>query len=85
MLAGAFYTKIVDYKGESDWEGRVSPKGRCLGAKGIAVFVQVFLQSFVDQFFGLFQAWHAFSDLHVHPAVHGDLGEVVLFHNFLWS
>ena len=63
----------------------MDPKGRCLGARGIAVFGQVFVQWLAGQFSGLFQAWHAFSDLHLHPAVHGDLGEAVLFHNFLWN
>ena len=58
------------------------PKGRGSHDRGVAKIGKVDLEPIVCNAAGLFQAWHAFVDLQVHPSVGCKFVEVVLDDDF---
>ena len=82
VFADVLDTKIIDHKGEADVFGGMLPKGRGSSNGGVAKLGKVDLEPIVCNTAGLFQAWHAFVDLQVHPSVGCKLAEVVLGDNF---
>ena len=83
VLADVLDTEIFDHKGESDVFGGMLSKGRGSSDGGVAKICKVYLEPIVRNATGLFQAWHAFADLQVYPAVRCKLEEVVLGDDFL--
>ena len=69
VLAEVLDTKIVNHKGEADVFGGILPEGRGLSEGGLAKLGKVYLEPIVCDAAGLFQDWHAFSDLQVYPSV----------------
>ena len=57
-------------------------KVRGLSEEGVAKLVKVDIELIIFDAAGLFQAWHAFADLHVYPSVVCELEEVVLGDDF---
>ena len=63
-----FDTKVVDCEEEKDIFGGMLPKGRGLRNGGVAKLGKVDLEPIVCNTARLFQDWHAFADLQVHPS-----------------
>ena len=78
VLANVLYTEIVNHKGEEDVFGGMLPNGRGSSDGGVAKLDKVYLEPIFRNAAGLFQAWHAFADLHVYPSVRCKLEEDVL-------
>ena len=78
VLANVLDTKIVDHKEEAYVFGGMLHKGRGSSNGGVAKIGKVDLEPIVRNAAGLFQAWHSFADLQVHPYVRCELDEVVL-------
>ena len=58
------------------------PTLRGLSDGGVAKLGKVDIELIVFNAAGLFQAWHAFADLHIYPSVVCELEEVVLGNDF---
>ena len=58
------------------------PKGRGSRDRAVAKLGKVDLEPIICNSAGLFQAWHDFADLQVHPSVGCELAEDVLGGNF---
>ena len=78
FFADVFDTEVVDHEGEEYIFGGVLPKGRGSSNELLAKFGKVGLEPIICNASGLFQSWHAFADLRVHPSVGCELAEVVL-------
>ena len=83
VLADVLDTEIVNHKGEADVFGGIFSKGRGPSDRGVAKLCKVYLEPIVRDEAGLFQAWHAFTDLQVYPSVRCKLEDVVLGDDFL--
>ena len=81
LFADVFDKKMVNHEGEKDIFGGMLPKGRGLRDGGVAKLGKVDMEPIVCNADSLFQAWHAFADLQVHPSVGCVLAEVVLGDN----
>ena len=82
FFADVFDTKFVDHEGEEDIFGGILPKGRGSRNGLVDKLAYVDLEPIVCNTAGLFQSWHAFADLQVHPSVGYELVEVVQGNNF---
>ena len=82
FFADVFDTEVVDHKGEKYIFGRMLPKGRGSCDRGLAKLGKVDLDPIVCNMAELFQGWHAFADIQVHPSVGCELAEVVLGYDF---
>ena len=82
FFADIFDTEVVDHEGEKNIFGGMLPKGRGSRNGGVAKLGKVDLEPIVCNAAGLFQAWHAFADLQVHPSVGCELEEIVLGDDF---
>ena len=71
ILANVLNAKIIDDKGKIDGASVVGPQGRSDGDGAIAVLGKVGGELIIGDTTGLFQPRHAFSDLHVNPAIGG--------------
>ena len=78
FFANVFDTEVVDHEGEEDIFGGMLPKGRGLRDEGVSKLGKVDLEHILCNAAGLFQAWHVFADLQVHPSVGCELAEVVM-------
>ena len=69
FFADIFDTEVVDHEGEKNIFGGMLPKGRGWRNGGVAKLGKVDLEPIVCNAAGLFQDWHAFADIQVHPYV----------------
>ena len=76
FFAGVFDTEVVDHQGEKDIFSGMIPKVRGSRDGGVAKLGKVYLEPIVCNAAGLFQAWHSFASLQVHPSVRCELEEV---------
>ena len=61
-------TKVVDDEGESDGLGGVLPERTSSGNRGESKMGKMMSEPVIGDAAGLFEAWHAFSDLEVNSA-----------------
>ena len=81
-MSGVFDTEVVNHEVEEDIFGGMLPKGRVSLDGGVAKLGNLDMEPIVCNTAGLFQAWHAFVDLQVHPSIECELAEVVLGYYF---
>ena len=69
FFADLFDTEVINHKGETYFFCGMLPKGRGSRDGGLEKLGKVDLEPIVCNAAGLFQDWHAFADIQVHPYV----------------
>ena len=82
LLTNVLNSKIVNNKREGDVLAGMFPERGSACHWGIAEFGKVDLESVIVNFAGLYQAWHALPNIHLHPPISGECVKVVLGNNF---
>ena len=86
LFSNVFNAEVIDHKGEVDRASFVGPQRRCQLLRMIPKFGKVLGESVVGNPSGLFEAGHAFSYLHIYPAIGcGDGMEFVLVDDLVWE
>ncbi len=85
FFANVLDTKIVDGQGEDDVAGFVLPEGGSAGDWMVSECGEVFRETIICNFAGLFETGHSFLDFHVYVVILYFVVESVSYAEGLWD
>jgi hypothetical protein len=85
LFSHIFYTKVVNYKGEGYWSGRMSPQPWHVDTFGIPMRRQLFSEEFICQNARLWESPHQSPYFQEHKAILCVSVQIILFSGPFWE